>query len=188
MDDDLYPADDHVLADALSIAKKFQHPEQMLGAYGVRLYRDKSYEHGHHINIPKGHGQIREDGKVSEDYNNLHVDLLKGRFLLLRQTGTLGLRVDFRHYHTDMYISTALAKRRRLFHVVGGCFFGRENRDDSAECQGRLRDYDIDDLGYCARPAHITTRNVLSIEWASQCFPDSRVKDYPDAQEAQEES
>lgn len=187
MDDDLYPGDDFVLEDALKVTKELQHPEQILGAFGVRLYLNESYERGHHISVPKGHGQLNEDQtEVLEYWNHLSVDLVKGRFMLMRQLGTRNLRVGFRHYHSDLYVSTALAERRRLFHFVGGCFFGREDVKNPEACRPRLVDYPMDDFGYCADPLHAEQRNALATKWVSQCFPDQRVKARPDTEETDE--
>lgn len=187
MDDDLYPVDECLFEEALETMKKFTHPWQMLGAYGVRLYADcPSYTDAHHISTPKGHGQLVGDAKPMEsrtekrqvrpDYNNLAVDLLKGRFLLVKQEASEQLNAGFRHYHSDLAISAALAERRRRFHFVGGCFFGRENPDNVEECFGRLRDFPADELGYCNQVEHMSQRNELAEKWVKQCLPDTRVK------------
>lgn len=177
MDDDLYLADATLMEDALAELSKLRDVRQMIGAFGVRLYSDfQNYTDGHHIAVPKGHGQILDNGQVNPEANNLPVDLLKGRFILAKQAASVHLNANFRHYHSDLAISGMLADRRRLFHVVGGCFFGRQNLKDREECFGRLLDFPVDEKGYCNREEHDSQRNELSTAWAYQCMVHRKVK------------
>lgn len=173
MDDDLHFADDEVLGEALSVLATLRHSSQMLGAFGVRIYEGGDYENGHHILVPKGHGQHLPNGRPKAAQCDLPVDVLKGRILLAKQAASNYLRADCPHVHVDLHMSMQLAGRRRLWHVVSGVFY------DRARQRARLLDFPVDKKGYCDLEGHHQQRNELCRRWVQSCPRDFRVKKLP---------
>ena len=176
MDDDLYPADDRLIADAVEAIAAERHSTRMIGPFGVRLYRDANYEDSHHISVTKGQGQYTgpvKESPLKSTPENHPVDLLKGRFILANTMAAPKLLCNCPHYHVDLYISMALAERRRMWHVCHHCFYDREKEE------GRLINYPIDGKGYCDIEGHIEKRNELCDTWAWQCMPHPMVKNKP---------
>lgn len=173
MDDDLTFADDDVLADALVALKRLPYSNQILGAYGVRLWTGDSYVDGHHISTPKGHGQKDDQGNILTKTADFDVDLIKGRIMLLKQSASHSLSTGFGHVHTDLHISTQLAVRTRYFHVVSGIFYNLK------DLSPRLIEFDVDDEGYCDLEGHYDKRNKLSQSWVVTCHPSRKVRVRP---------
>ena len=179
MDDDLYLGDDEVLTDALTVAKSMRHSTQILGAYGVKLWINETYQTSHHLSMPKGHGQIKDNGKPNPEIRNFEVDIVKGRFMLFRQSASHQMTPGFGHVHTDVHISTSLAGRRRFHHMVSGVFWERTHATDPDQCKPRLVEFPLDDKGYCERAEHTAERDALTSAWVSQCVHDRRAKKRP---------
>lgn len=179
MDDDLYMADDDVLGDALVRAKQMTQSTQILGAYGVRLWAGENYQSSHHMAMPRGHGQVDETGKPDCKIRDYSVDIVKGRFMLLRQSATHQLSPSFSHVHTDLHISNSLAGRNRFHHVLSGVFWARTDLEDPEKCEPRLVDFPEDAHGYCTWTDHMAARNVITQAWAAQCLPNRKVKSKP---------
>ena len=187
MDDDLHFADDRVLADVIPQLKKLKHRNQMIGAYGVRMYTGETYQDSHHIATPRGHGNVDMDKKPLRSLQNVEVDLLKGRILLAKQECSHGLTTGFGHYHTDLYLSMALAGRHRFFHVVTGHgFYDNSDRSDKEKPRARLLDFPVDDKGYCDRDDHYAKRDELCQTWAVNCLPSRKVRTKPTKEEKAE--
>lgn len=186
MDDDLYPADKAIVEDACLFLSSLTNERQMVGAYGIRVFNDvPDYSQAQHISIPKGQGQTYKDpdGKprVYRRSRNQTADLLKGRFILANRKAVKHLRMNFRHHHSDLAISAQLAGRTRLMHRLPGLFFGRQDLKDPDKCLGRLQDFPLDDLGYCAQEDHMKVRDEITSEWVQQCFTHPLTKDrYPE--------
>lgn len=181
MDDDLHFADDRVLADVIPGLKTLKHRNQMIGAYGVRLYKDETYQNSHHIASPRGHGQMDMEKKPLRKLQNVEVDLLKGRILLARQECAHGLTTGFGHHHTDLHLSMVLAGRHRFFHVVTGHgFYDNSDRESAEKSRSRLLDFPVDERGYCDQEGHYEKRDELCQAWASNCLPSRKVKPKPD--------
>ena len=180
MDDDLNLADDDVLADALQALKRRKHPDQIIGAYGVRMYNGETYERSHHISIPKGHGQeVGNTGMPHINPKDQFVDAVKGRIMLLRQEATHKLTCGIRHVHTDLSISCQLAGVRRFHHYLAGCFFGRNDLNNINLCHPRLIDFPLDDKGYCDHTDHLADRDKVMQEWLKRARPHKSAKSRP---------
>lgn len=179
MDDDLYPADDELFADAVQMLRRQQRQNTVLGAYGVRLWLGETYRTSHWISVPKGHGQLLASGKPSQTPLNYDVDIVKGRILFLRQAATHALTAGFGHHHADLYTCCTLAGQKRFNHVVSGIFWDRCDLENADNCKPRLLDYPVDEKGYSAMEKHMEERNAICQAWASTCLPDSRVQAKP---------
>lgn len=170
MDDDLHFADARVVEDALNVLRQQPQSSKLVGAYGVRIFTDSSYRDGQHISVPKGQGQLGVDGKPFSTPQDLYCDLVKGRFMLANSEAVEGLRANCPHYHVDLYISTVLAGKKRLWHTLAGCFFNHQ------ESSPRLVDFPVDGRGYCDMPKHGEARDWVTDMWKSMTDPDPRVR------------
>lgn len=179
MDDDLYPGDTEIIADAVEVLRRQDHDRRIVGAFGVRLFSDSAYEDGQHVSAPRGHGQLDEDGKPLPEPVDMRVDLIKGRFMILRQEVSHLLSCGFDHVHSDLYVSTTLAGRHRHCHTVAGCFFDRCDPADAKNCKPRLVDFPEDQQGYCAQPSHMRKRDELAVNWAVAARESTRVRPKP---------
>ncbi len=179
MDDDLHFSDDEVLADVLPSVKQLKRHTQLVGAYGVRLYTGETYQDGHHINTPKGHGQCNKSQKPLGTRREVEVDLVKGRIILAHQDCAHGLTTGFAHYHTDLYLSMTLAGRRRFHHFVSGQFFDNCDFTDVKKCKPRLIDFPVDNKGYCDLDGHYADRDELCQSWVINCLPNHKVRSRP---------
>lgn len=178
MDDDLYPADDKIFEDALQVLRQQKHRNQIVGAYGVRLYQGETYENSHQISVPKGHGQKRSKKPVKKPID-LEVDVVKGRVLMLRQDASHILTCGFLHHHTDLNTSIVLAGRHRFFHTLAGCFWNRCDMEEHDNCKPRLIDFPLDDKGYSSKEGHYRERDELCQAWARTCLPNRHIQPKP---------
>lgn len=184
MDDDLYPSDDDVFADAVMLLKKLPNFRTLVGAYGVRIYEGESYSNSHHIQIPKGHGQLLDNGLPSPKPVNFPVDLLKGRIIFGNQKVARYFSCDIPHWHTDLYLSMMAAGYKRWQHIAAGLFWDRCDLKDADNCKPRIVDFPIDDLGYVNKEGHMAKRDELCSDWVMWCPPDPRVTVHPKYQKA----
>jgi hypothetical protein len=153
-----------------------------VGAYGVRLYSDATYEDSHHLAVPRGHGQYDDEENPIEVPVDLKVDLVKGRIMVLRQEVCHDMTSWCDHHHADLKINFDLAGRHRYFHILAGCLWDREDFNPAVEgggCRSRLIDFPVDHKGYCDREGHYTKRNQLCHVWAANSLPDHRVRSKP---------
>lgn len=169
MDDDLYPADTEVVADTLEVLKRLTDERRIVAAYGVRLFDGYAYPDCDHFGTPKGHGQLTEDNElVTQEPVDVPVDVVKGRYMILRQSLTHLLSSGIGHPHTDLYVSCTLAQRTRNLHVLAGCLYDRRSTDPE-ECGPRLINWPEDELGYCAQAGHHDERDRIVQMWLGSC-------------------
>jgi hypothetical protein len=115
MDDDLIFSDATVLEDAITFMRSLA-PETIVGMCGLLLDPAKPYRDGEHRTSLPGEDQV--------------VDIVKGRFMLLRtdQLKKLRLAPDPSRdmlMGEDIHVSGALAEGRRGMHILPSLFAGR---------------------------------------------------------------
>lgn len=138
-DDDLMPGHSRVIEQALDTLRALDDPQQMVGAFGVKLEPGVFYG-------ARG-GDVRN---VSED---TPVDVVKNRFVLLRRAAVVTLPDTWENHHADLWQSFHLAGTRRRFHRVASCF-----RD-------ALLELPEGDVGYSRQDGHLETRHKMTQAW-----------------------
>jgi GT2 family glycosyltransferase len=120
VDDDLLPADDRVIEDAVE-AHRALCPEGIVGLFGWEGAPGKDYRRGRHVNGPPARGAR---------FENQRVDAVKGRFMLMpvRLLARVPLvhpaladcadRRDMLFRADDLYVSLCVSAGRRGGHLV----------------------------------------------------------------------
>lgn len=162
-DDDITPADPRLVADATEQAARCKK-DQLLGAFGVRLWRGRPYSGSHHVKMPRGDGQPR--GKSRKPVR-IEVDTVKFRVVFMHQWAYRKMADHYPTHHVDLHISFALAGKRRFHHIASGIF------------HKRLIELPEGDVGYSAQADHKATRDALVEQWRSQCDPTAKERKPP---------
>lgn len=162
-DDDIMPADERLVADATGETARCK-PDQLLAAFGVRLWRGRTYSTSHHVKMPRGDGQ--RPGKHGRPVR-LGLDVVKFRVVFMHQTAHRKLADRYPTHHVDLHASFSLAGKRRFHHVASGVF------------HNRVLELPEGDVGYSAQAGHTQTRDQLVEQWRAKCQPTAKEKRPP---------